>query len=86
VKTELVMYGAQTRDDGSRYLDLGAEGAFELKDAESPRFVGRGVAALAGDPQVIEKTGRAIRVADLADEYGFTDIDGSVPRLLIRNG
>jgi NAD(P)-dependent dehydrogenase (short-subunit alcohol dehydrogenase family) len=86
VKTELVMFGAQTRDDGSQYLDLGGEGAFELGDAESPRFVGRGVAALASDPEVLVKTGRAIRVADLADEYGFTDIDGSVPRLLIRNG
>jgi NAD(P)-dependent dehydrogenase (short-subunit alcohol dehydrogenase family) len=86
VKTELVMFGAQTRDDGSQYLDLGDEGAFELKDAESPRFVGRGVAALAGDPEVLTKTGRALRVADLADEYAFTDIDGTVPRLLIRNG
>ena len=86
VKTELVMFGAQSREDGSQYLDLGEEGAFELKDAESPRFVGRGVAALAGDPQVLTKTGRAIRVADLADEYGFTDLDGTVPRLLIRNG
>jgi NAD(P)-dependent dehydrogenase (short-subunit alcohol dehydrogenase family) len=86
VKTELVMFGAQTRDDGSQYLDLGGEGAFELGDAESPRFVGRGVAALASDPEVLVKTGRPIRVADLADEYGFTDIDGSVPRLLIRNG
>ncbi|MCU1621978.1 MAG: family NAD(P)-dependent oxidoreductase [Frankiales bacterium] len=86
VKTELVMFGAQTRDDGSQYLDLGDEGAFELKDAESPRFVGRGVAALAGDPEVLTKTGRALRVADLADEYSFTDIDGTVPRLLIRNG
>jgi NAD(P)-dependent dehydrogenase (short-subunit alcohol dehydrogenase family) len=86
VKTELVMFGAQTRDDGSQYLDLGDEGAFELKDAESPRFVGRGVAALASDPEVLTKTGRALRVADLADEYAFTDIDGTVPRLLIRNG
>jgi NAD(P)-dependent dehydrogenase (short-subunit alcohol dehydrogenase family) len=86
VKTELVMFGAETRDDGSQYLDLGDEGAFELKDAESPRFVGRGVAALAGDPEVLTKTGRALRVADLADEYAFTDIDGTVPRLLIRNG
>lgn len=84
VKTELVMFGAKTRDDGSQYLDLGDEGAFELSDAESPRFVGRGVAALAQDPEVLGKSGRAIRVADLADEYGFTDVDGSVPRLLIR--
>jgi NAD(P)-dependent dehydrogenase (short-subunit alcohol dehydrogenase family) len=86
VKTELVMFGARTRDDGSQYLDLGEEGAFELSQAETPRFVGRGVAALAQDPDVLAKSGKAIRVADLADEYGFTDVDGSVPRLLIRQG
>ncbi len=84
VKTELVMFGAKTDDDGSEYLDLGGEGKFDLGQAETPRFVGRGVAALAGDPNVISKTGKAVRIADLADEYGFTDLDGSVPRLLIR--
>ena len=31
------------------------------------------IAALASDPEVLEKTGRALPVADLAAEYGFTD-------------
>jgi len=31
------------------------------------------------DPKVIEKTGRAIASRDLADEYGFTDVDGTLP-------
>jgi NAD(P)-dependent dehydrogenase (short-subunit alcohol dehydrogenase family) len=84
VKTELVMFGAKTNEDGSQYLDLGGEGQFDLTQAETPRFVGRGVAALAADDNVIAKTGQALRIADLADEYGFTDLDGSVPRLLIR--
>ncbi|MCU1601953.1 MAG: family NAD(P)-dependent oxidoreductase [Frankiales bacterium] len=84
VKTELVMFGAKTDEAGGQYLDLGGEGKFDLGQAETPRFVGRGVAALAGDENVIAKTGRAVRIADLADEYGFTDLDGSVPRLLIR--
>jgi NAD(P)-dependent dehydrogenase (short-subunit alcohol dehydrogenase family) len=84
VKTELVMFGAKTDEDGSSYLDLGGEGRFDLSQAETPRFVGRGVAALAADDDVLAKTGQALRIADLADEYGFTDLDGSVPRLLIR--
>jgi hypothetical protein len=84
VKTELVMFGAKTNEDGSSYLDLGGEGQFDLSHAETPRFVGRGVAALAQDPNVATKSGKALRIADLADEYGFTDLDGSVPRLLIR--
>jgi dehydrogenase/reductase SDR family protein 1 len=41
--------------------------------AQSPRFAGRAVAALAADPDVLAKTGRALEVADLAAEYGFTD-------------
>jgi dehydrogenase/reductase SDR family member 1 len=41
--------------------------------AQSPRFAGRAVAALAADPNVLAKSGRALEVADLAAEYGFTD-------------
>jgi dehydrogenase/reductase SDR family protein 1 len=84
VKTELVMFGAQTGDDGGQFLDLGEEGRFDLAQAESPRFVGRGVAALATDPDVLKRSGTAVAVADLADSYGFTDLDGSVPRLELR--
>lgn len=47
-----------------------------LTRTESPRYLGRAVAALAGDPRVLEKSGRVHRVADLAREYGFTDVDG----------
>jgi NAD(P)-dependent dehydrogenase (short-subunit alcohol dehydrogenase family) len=37
------------------------------------------VAALAADPQVRRKAGGAYSASDLADEYGFTDLDGSRP-------
>lgn len=84
VKTELVLSGARQAEDGGRYLDLGPEGRFDLAQAESPRFVGRAVAALAGDPDVLSRTGTAIAVASLADSYGFTDVDGRVPRLELR--
>ena len=43
---------------------------------ESPEYVGRAVAALAADSNVMEKTGRIMNVGDLAREYGFTDVDG----------
>ncbi|PHN01618.1 SDR family NAD(P)-dependent oxidoreductase [Flavilitoribacter nigricans] len=46
---------------------------------ESTRYVGRAVTALWQDTQRIEKSGRALRVADLAREYGFTDVDGTQP-------
>jgi NAD(P)-dependent dehydrogenase (short-subunit alcohol dehydrogenase family) len=50
--------------------------------SETPRFVGRAVAALASDPKVLDKSGQALVAAALALEYGFTDIDGKQPRPL----
>ena len=47
--------------------------------SETPRFIGRAIAALAADPAVGVKSGLALFVADLADEYGFTDLDGRRP-------
>ena len=47
--------------------------------AESQRFTGRAIVALAADPNVHQKTGRALASRDLADEYGFTDVDGKLP-------
>lgn len=47
--------------------------------SETPCYVGRAVAALAADPNVLERTGRTFSSWGLAAEYGFTDIDGSQP-------
>ena len=52
----------------------------DLTNSESPEFIGRAVAALAGDPHA--HTGTVLVAASLAVEYGFTDIDGKVPRPL----
>src|SRR5437868_2334331 len=51
----------------------------DLSNSESPQFIGRAVAALAADPQVIEKSGGVLVAAQLAREYGFSDIDGKTP-------
>ena len=67
VRTEKVM-------EASAWLDL--------TNSESPEFIGRAVAALAGDPDVIRHTGTVLVAARLAAEYGFTDIDGKAPRPL----
>jgi NAD(P)-dependent dehydrogenase (short-subunit alcohol dehydrogenase family) len=47
--------------------------------SETPRFVGRAVAALAADPQVDHRNGGSFSSGGLAREYGFTDLDGSQP-------
>jgi len=47
--------------------------------SESPRFVGRAVAALAADPELQRRSGGSFSSGALAREYGFTDLDGSQP-------
>jgi NAD(P)-dependent dehydrogenase (short-subunit alcohol dehydrogenase family) len=47
--------------------------------SESPTYVGRGVAALAADPDTGRFAGRVLTSRQLADEYGLTDVDGSRP-------
>ena len=48
-------------------------------DSESPRYVGRAVAALAADPDRARWNQRSVTAAELAREYGFTDVDGTQP-------
>lgn len=47
--------------------------------SESPLFVGRAVAALAGDPKVMDRTGMLVSSWELSRDYGFTDYDGRRP-------
>lgn len=46
---------------------------------ETPLFVGRAIASLAADPDVIARTGQILLASELAVDYGFTDVDGRVP-------
>ena len=50
-----------------------------LDTSESSRFSGRAAAALASDPNIMRWSGHAVTSRQLADEYGFTDTDGSLP-------
>jgi NAD(P)-dependent dehydrogenase (short-subunit alcohol dehydrogenase family) len=61
----------------------GAQAAMPKLDfsgAESQRFTGRAVASLACDPEVMRWSGRAVASRELADVYGFTDVDGRLPK------
>ncbi|WP_028476734.1 SDR family NAD(P)-dependent oxidoreductase [Nocardia sp. CNY236] len=64
---------------GRRIVTVPGEGRFDLAQAQTPRFCGRAVVALATDVARRARTGLPWRVADLAVDYGFTDIDGRVP-------
>ncbi|MGW4093055.1 SDR family NAD(P)-dependent oxidoreductase [Nocardia sp. NPDC004750] len=74
---QLVPAGA----DGRRLVTLPGEGTFDLGDAQTPRFTGRAVVALATDPGRRSRTGLPWPVADLAEYYGFTDMDGRIHRV-----
>lgn len=55
---------------------------FDMSNSESPQFIGRVVAALAGDPDVMKKSGQVLVAAALAKKYGIRDIDGKQPKPL----
>ena len=46
---------------------------------ESSQFVGRAIASLGADQNIMSKTGQILVAAELAKEYNFTDIDGTQP-------
>jgi NAD(P)-dependent dehydrogenase (short-subunit alcohol dehydrogenase family) len=48
-------------------------------ESESPLFVGRAVAALAQDPDVVDRSGQLLSSWQLGREYKFTDYDGRRP-------
>jgi NAD(P)-dependent dehydrogenase (short-subunit alcohol dehydrogenase family) len=47
--------------------------------SESPRYVGRAVAAMAADPMRSRWNQQSVNSGQLARDYGFTDLDGSQP-------
>ncbi|HEX3393574.1 MAG TPA: SDR family oxidoreductase, partial [Acidimicrobiales bacterium] len=47
--------------------------------SETPRYLGRAVAALAADPDKMARTGTATATWELYRDYGFTDVDGTQP-------
>lgn len=71
VRTERIDVAVQSGMELPPSLDVSA--------AESPRFTGRAVTALAIDPERSRYTGQAASARELADAYGFTDVDGRLP-------
>ncbi|MGW0809653.1 SDR family oxidoreductase [Nonomuraea sp. NPDC002799] len=49
--------------------------------SETPAYVGRGVAALAQDPDKQRWSGKSVTSGELAEAYGVTDVDGSRPQV-----
>lgn len=73
VATEVVKKG---REEGSKTMN-DERGIFN--QMESVEFSGRGVVALAADPGRMRFSGKVVMTPELAEIYGFTDVDGSTP-------
>ena len=58
---------------------LAAAEWLDLSNSESPEFIGRVIAALAADPQVLERSGQVLVAASMAQAYDITDVDGRRP-------
>ncbi|XP_019628976.1 PREDICTED: dehydrogenase/reductase SDR family member 1-like [Branchiostoma belcheri] len=71
VKTELVSDLLAQRPE--------SKSAKVFAKSETVEFAGKAIVHLAQDPNIMQKSGRILCTCLLAEEYGFTDIDGSVP-------
>jgi NAD(P)-dependent dehydrogenase (short-subunit alcohol dehydrogenase family) len=77
LRSEMMLENFRVTEDNWR--DAAAIQPHFAAISESPRFVGRAVAALAADPDVTRHNGGSFSSGGLAKEYGFTDVDGSRP-------
>jgi NAD(P)-dependent dehydrogenase (short-subunit alcohol dehydrogenase family) len=78
---ELGAAGATVYVIGRTMTDGESEGpgSLEATVQEIRQLGGRGIVALATDPDVMARSGTAVTTRSLADDYGFVDIDGSLP-------
>ena len=75
LRSEMMLEAYGVTEDNWR--DASAPPGFAV--SESPRYVGRAVAALATDPTRHRWNQQSVTSGQLAAEYGFTDMDGSRP-------
>ncbi|NUP18545.1 MAG: SDR family oxidoreductase [Streptomyces sp.] len=76
LRSEMMLDGFEVREDNWRDA---LERVPHFAISETPRYVGRAVAALAADPEVARWNGESLSSGQLAQVYGFTDLDGSRP-------
>ncbi|WP_256759240.1 SDR family oxidoreductase [Cohnella sp. WQ 127256] len=62
----------------NNWMDAGKKDPHFLQ-SETPLFLGRGLAALAADPDLMKMSGKALTSWGLSDEYGIVDVDGRSP-------
>ena len=85
VATTALYPGLVRTEANLEMVDMGtwdeASGGLDLDVGETPAFSGRGLVALLGLPQadLLARSGNVEVIAELADEFGFDDVDGARP-------
>jgi len=51
-----------------------------FEGGESIEFAGKAVVHLAADSNIMQRTGKIVNTVDLAQEFGFKDVDGTLPK------
>jgi NAD(P)-dependent dehydrogenase (short-subunit alcohol dehydrogenase family) len=77
LRSEMMLEAFQTTEDNWREFT----GPPDFLVSESPRYIGRAVAALAADDERSRWNQRSVTSGELAEAYGFTDVDGSQPQV-----
>jgi NAD(P)-dependent dehydrogenase (short-subunit alcohol dehydrogenase family) len=77
LRSEMMLEAFGVREENWREFT----GPPDFAVSESPRYVGRAVAALATDPGRARWNQRSVTSGELAEAYGFTDVDGSQPQV-----
>ncbi len=77
--TAVSLWPGVVRTEYLKAVSERGEVPFALANGESPQLSGRAVAHFAADPEREKRSGEVLVVADLAKQYGFTDIDGRQP-------
>jgi len=82
MRTEAIMEKFGVREENWRdAVDDPEPKRYGWAGSETPCFLGRAIAALAADPDVMRKSGGLYSSWGLSDEYGFADVDGARPHL-----
>jgi len=77
LRSEMMLENFGVSEESWRDALASAPDSFAV--SESPRYVGRAVAALAADPDRARWNQQSVNSGQIALEYGFTDLDGSQP-------
>ncbi|HEY3671640.1 MAG TPA: SDR family oxidoreductase [Acidimicrobiia bacterium] len=77
LRSEMMLEAFRTTEDNWREFT----GPPDFLVSESPRYIGRAVAALAADHERSRWNQRSVTSGELAEAYGFTDVDGSRPQV-----